>query len=154
MSNGSKIPGRPPIFDRFTGVRDVKLRADNPLYGKTRPITPQFEIERCEFNARHMADQQKTEAQRRFENMRREQMTAQTQKQGRSSQMIKQDRPTPQLKPSPAMAAGADRSAYLQRLALERAAQSKAQSAPIRSKEAFIALRRGERKSHAKPRER
>ncbi len=154
MSNGSRIPGRPPINDRFTGVRDSKLRADNPLYGKTKPLTPEFEKQRCEFNARQMSDLGKTEAQRRFESMRRERMKTQTQKRDRGSQMIRQDKPAPQLRPSPAIAAGADRSAYLQKLSQERAAQSKAHRAQTQSKEAFISLRHSEQKSHTKTRDR
>ena len=70
-----------------------------------KALTRSFETERCPFNARQLADQDKSEAERRRE------LDAFKAKR-RGSPMVKKQRPHPVLKPSPALAAGPDRAAH------------------------------------------
>ncbi|MEQ9489556.1 MAG: hypothetical protein RIM72_11250 [Alphaproteobacteria bacterium] len=83
-------------------------RADLPgtdaLRGKVAPLTHNFETQRCEFNARQLADAGKTEAERRTE--------AQERTTRRESFMVKRQKPQPVLRPSPALALGSDRTAF------------------------------------------
>ena len=154
MSNGNRIPGRPPINDRFTGVRDPKLRADNPLYGRTKPIKPEFEKQRCESNARQMVDLKKTEAQRRFEAMRRGEADGTDRARSHGSEMVRKDRPEPQLRPGSALSGGVDRASFLQRLGQERVSLRRPVSQQVTSKEDFMRMRQEQEKSNSQQRDR
>lgn len=58
-----------------TGMSDAHLRAElraaNPLYKSAGTITGRFEMERCAYHARALADRGKSEAQTRREAMAR-----------------------------------------------------------------------------------
>ena len=83
-------------------------------------ITPKFEMERCELNARQLRDVGTTEAERRakFKESRRVE---------RGSDMVRRDRPAPVLKPSPRLASGPDRTSYNDRLSAEHKAARRAE---------------------------
>lgn len=84
------------------------------------PITPKFEMERCEFHARQLQDAGTTEAERRakFKDSRCEE---------RGSNMVRRDRPAPVLKPSPRFASGPDRTSFNDRLSAEHEAARRAE---------------------------
>lgn len=96
--------------NKRTGMSDAHMRPDlkaqNPLYARVGTSRSAFEYERCHLNARVLADQNKTEAQRRHEAMVRgerhiivpasfEAFIAQ-----RKPTKIKHEEPRPALKPS------------------------------------------------------
>lgn len=80
------------------------LPGENRLAARTESIRPKFETERCEFNARQLADAGKTEAERRED--------AQGRGVRRESFMVKRQKPQPVLRPSPALARDVDRAAF------------------------------------------
>lgn len=47
--------------------QDERLRRQNPLYDRTEPITRNFEKERCELNAKVLAQEGMSEAERRHD---------------------------------------------------------------------------------------
>lgn len=152
---------------------NIPGRANAPVNGRTRAQDPganhfrdrapsarnEFERGRFELNAEQMDDLRKTEAQRRREGeefARKVRAAHEERSKARDSQMVKKDRPHPELKPSPGLAAGVDRTSFMARLSKERKAASRAQPAPARSSghETFIAVSGGPQKSMQRDRSR
>ena len=79
------------------------ISGPDPVRERAPDLKKRFELERCPYHAREMTAQSKTEAERRaaFKRMR-------------GSQMVRRDRPYPELKPAPDMARGPDRAAFNQ----------------------------------------
>ena len=112
----------------FAGSHGDLSSANNPADS----VTPKFETARCEFNAAQLADNGKTEAQRRQETTERTER--------RESFMIKRDKPQPVLRPSPALARGTDRAVFNANWDKERGEAQRHQSRVAR-KEAFKSSR-------------
>lgn len=89
-----------------------------------------FEKERCEYNAKQVADIGKTEAERRKESTEIAER--------RESFMVKRQQPAPVLRPSPELAHGSDRATFNQRWEQEGKAAEQDREA---RKQAFKELR-------------
>ncbi|NKB59159.1 MAG: hypothetical protein GKS00_22760 [Alphaproteobacteria bacterium] len=80
------------------------LSGQDNLQSKAGALRQSFETERCEHNAKQLADAGKTESQRRNENAERQER--------RDSFMVKRQKPAPVLRPSPALAYGTDKAVF------------------------------------------
>ena len=101
------------------------LRAQNSLYEKVGRATTGFEKERCEYNARQLADAGKSEAKRRRE--------AEARVLRRSSFMVKRQKPNPVLRPSQQLALGPDRAAFNKDWSDEQRSARRAQVRELKS---------------------
>lgn len=100
----------------FTHERP-ELANDNPLIGKAPKLTDSFETKRCPLHAKQLADNGKTETQRlndlaAFKTKRRNH--------SQGSGMVRNHKPYPELKPSPALSHSIKAQTHYQELAKER----------------------------------
>lgn|GEM_PF-1621300 len=94
-----------------------ELANDNPLIGKAPKLTDSFETERCPLHAKQLADNGKTEAQRRND---LEAFKAKRRNRSQGSSMVRNHKPYPELKPSPALSHSIKAQTHYQDLAKER----------------------------------
>lgn len=139
-------------------MHDRQLRSDNPLLQKVGPARPEFETQRCSYNAAQLRDAGKSEFQRRSELLGAGRDGGPN---SEGSRMVKTDRPHPQLRPGPGLAYSVDRAVHFARLDQERGESRPQQAAPARnlgavSREAFMAQRSAQspKQSRSKDRDR
>lgn len=80
------------------------LSGQDNLREKAGSLRETFETQRCEYNAKQLADRDKSEAERRSE--------AAEKAAKRESFMVKRQQPKPVLRPSPGLAMGSDRASF------------------------------------------
>lgn len=95
----------------------IELAADNPLNAKTDALTPAFERQRCPLNAQQLSQDTMNSDNRDAE---REAFKAVRRGQGQGSQMIRNHKPHPELRPSHALSAGPKARSYTEDLEKER----------------------------------
>ncbi|MEM7651524.1 MAG: hypothetical protein AAF204_05530 [Pseudomonadota bacterium] len=83
---------------------DPALKAQNPLYEKVAPLTPNFEKERCPLHAAALAEESMSEAERRQAAMARDAR--------RESFMIKRQRPHHHMQPPRHLSYGPDAQSF------------------------------------------
>ncbi len=94
-----------------------ELANDNPLIGKVPKLTECFETKRCPLHAKQLADEGKTEAERR-NNL--DAFKAKRRNRSQGSHMVRNHKPYPELKPSPALSHSIKAESHYQALAKER----------------------------------
>jgi hypothetical protein len=98
-----------------------ELANDNPLIGKAPKLKDSFETKRCPLHAKQLADNGKTETQRRND---LEAFKAKRRNHSQGSGMVRNHKPYPELKPSPALSHSVKAQTHYQDLAIERKAAS------------------------------
>jgi len=95
-----------------------QLANDNPLNGKVESLTNRFEQKRCYLHAKQLADAGTSEDERRHNDIAA--FKAKRRKQSQGSGMVKNHKPYPELKPSPALSHKIKAQTHYQELAKER----------------------------------
>lgn len=109
--------------------QDERLRAQNPLYQKADQITRHFETNRCELNAKVLAEAGMSEAQRRRVNA----VELQHRIERRETFMVKRSQPRHLLRPPRTLSYGIDAQAHAQEAEHDHARALSAQPGDLQS---------------------